>query len=86
MTAKPLILAVITACGVLSGAAPPAEPDRKPPDEIQEGQHFCCETLRGNGSGNGCVTIDKSHAGQCDKLLYCGGTYEKDGGKVTCID
>jgi hypothetical protein len=90
MLAKPLLLALLAACGVPSSAdvseSPTAQPDGLPPAPPEEdGQHFCCESLGGNGSGNGCVMIGKEHVALCDKILYCGGTYEKDGGKVKCI-
>jgi hypothetical protein len=91
MLTKPLLLAILAACSVHPeiepNGSPPNQPDKFPPDTPEEdGQHFCCEKLGGDGSGEGCVTIDKSHIAVCDKLLYCGGTYEKDGGKVKCID
>jgi hypothetical protein len=91
MLSKPLLIALLAACGVPSNTAttePPREQpdDKQPPDEPpQEDQHFCCEKLSGSGSGTGCVFISEKQAALCDKLLYCGSTYEKDGDKVTCL-
>jgi hypothetical protein len=90
MLSKPLLVAVLAACG-LSSYTETTEPPSEPPIEVptppeEAGQHFCCESLNGNGSGNGCVMIGKEHAALCDKILYCGSSYEKDGGKVKCIE
>jgi hypothetical protein len=85
---KAIILAILAACGAPSVTSTEPPSDLAPPDEppAEDGQHFCCENLGGNGSGDGCVTIDKSHIAACAKILHCGGTYEKDGGNVKCID
>jgi hypothetical protein len=87
---KPLFVAVLAACGISSNTET-TEPPNEPPIEVptppeEAGQHFCCESLNGNGSGNDCVMIGKEHAALCDKILYCGSSYEKDGGKVKCIE
>ncbi len=96
MPAKALMLAIIAACSVGSEAVYPAasetpteQPDKLPPTPPEEdGQHFCCESLdSGDGkSGNDCIMIGREHTAQCDKILYCGGSWKKDGGKVTCLD
>lgn len=89
MVTKPLLLTIIAACGVASGAATPAEqPDKKPPlADIEEGQHFCCfsVTASGKGTGEGCTGIDKVNINSCDKVLYCEGGWVKEDGKVTCL-
>ena len=91
MLTKSILLALFAMCGVHSDVEapePPTEqPDGLPPAPPEEdGQHFCCESLGGNGSGDGCVMIGKEHVVLCDKILYCGSTYEKDGGRVKCIE
>lgn len=81
------IFALLAACGVPSGA--PEQPDKKPPEEIQEGQHYCCfsvgVTQAGKGTGDGCVTAGAGNIDSCDKVLYCNGDWLKDDGKVTCL-
>jgi hypothetical protein len=91
MFVKPLLIALLAACGVPSTPAttePPDEQPVEPPDDgLEEGQHFCCEKFTTDG-GNGCVTIGEAHVALCDKVLYCGGSYqyEKTGGTVKCLD
>jgi hypothetical protein len=92
MLTKPLLVALLAACGVNStGATSPAEqlveqPDKAPPDDdVEDGQHFCCQSL-GEKSGDGCTFIADKQAALCDKLLYCAGSYKKDGDTVTCIE
>jgi hypothetical protein len=79
------IIVMFTACAELAPKPPNGQPDKKPPNEVQEDQHFCCERLGGDGkSGEGCISIDITHVGGCNRVLYCGGSYENDNGKVTC--
>jgi hypothetical protein len=90
MLTKPLILAILAACGVNSSAAttePPSEqPDKQPPDD--EGvldQHFCCADIDPKKpSGDGCLPIGKEHMASCGKVLYCSGNWTNVDGKVTC--
>lgn len=84
MLTKPLLFTIIAACGVLSGAAVPNEqPEKRPPDEIQEGQHFCCTDVD-KFTGEGCVAISNENINSCDRVLYCSGNWIKKDGKVTC--
>jgi hypothetical protein len=87
MLTKPLLAIILAACGINSSPATADPPGEIQPPPIEDGQHFCCEKFTSDG-GNGCVTIGPSHIALCDKVLYCGGSYqyEKDGGKVRCID
>jgi hypothetical protein len=90
MLAKPLLLIFIAACGVLAGAAAPAEqPEKKPPDKDVGDQHFCCfsvgVTAAGKPTGDGCVTIGAGNIDTCDKVLFCNGNWIKEDGKVTCL-
>jgi hypothetical protein len=90
MLAKPLLIALLAACGVNSSPAttePPEQPIEPPDDGLEDGQHFCCEKFTTDG-GDGCVTIGEAHVALCDKVLYCGGSYqyEKTGGSVKCLD
>jgi hypothetical protein len=92
MLAKPLLLILIAACAAPSGAAANSNSNQPDPDEpievkpppLEEGQHFCCQSL-GTGTGNDCIFIGDKQAPQCDKLLYCAGSYMKDGNTVTCL-
>lgn len=92
MFTKPLLIALLAACGVNSsgataeppGGEQPVAPPDQPPQE--EGQHFCCESVDAEaGKGNGCVTIGKEHIALCNNILYCGVSWAKEDGKVTCI-
>jgi hypothetical protein len=77
------ILALLSACG--SPHDPPDEVKPPPPFTEENGQHFCCSNLGGNGTGSGCITIDTSHQGACTMVLYCDGSYENNNGHVTCL-
>lgn len=81
-----ILLTIIAACGVHSDAATDAtdgQPDKKPPVEIEEGQHFCCTNVD-KLTGEGCVAINAENINTCDKVLYCNGNWMKVDGKVTC--
>lgn len=89
MLTKSLLFTIIAACAAPSSAAanPVTSPTEKAPSPdppLEEGQHFCCQSL-GTGTGNDCVFIGDKQAPQCDKLLYCAGSYMKDGNDVTCL-
>lgn len=92
MLTKPLLLALLAACGVNSsgsgGVISPSEKPLAPPDDSQEdGQHFCCtEVDEKNAKGDGCLPIGKEHITSCSNVLYCGGSWVKKDGKVTCIE
>jgi hypothetical protein len=98
MYAKPFIIAIIAACGITTNpdspekssavdatAASDGPDDPAPPPNIQKDQHFCCDRLGGNGSGDGCITIDKTHVAGCKMVLYCADSYENNNGHVTCL-
>lgn len=85
MRTKPLLIALVAACGVTSGAS--ADPDKQPPPEppLEKEHYFCCQELDPKGfSGENCTEIPESHVIACSKVLYCDGKYKKDEGKVTC--
>jgi hypothetical protein len=90
LSGKPIILSIIAACGLAAGGAstdPPAEqPDKKPPGQVEEGQHFCCQSVdEKTFSGEGCVPISgEAQIAVCNKVLYCNGNWIKNDGKVTC--
>jgi hypothetical protein len=65
---------------------PPSEqPDKKPPDDDQMDQHFCCQSVDlKNFSGEGCQTIGQGQIDLCTRVLYCPGKWAKDEGKVVC--
>lgn len=69
-------------------------PDDEPPKEQGKQeleapkntkQHFCCESLSGNGSGDGCAAISKEFLNTCKKVLYCAESWEDNDGHVTCL-
>jgi hypothetical protein len=81
------IIAFVLSCGAPPDPHEPPDDVKPPPDLVEEnGQYFCCSSLGGNGSGNGCITIDASHQSACTMVLYCGGTFENNNGHVTCIN
>jgi hypothetical protein len=88
MLVKSILLAMITACAVHSGAETTSaeQPDKAPPgDEIEDGQHFCCTSVDTKSfSGDGCGAISKENINSCSKVLYCPGAWVKDDGKVIC--
>ena len=75
------ILALLTECGVSSATEPPIEA----PEESREDQHFCCTDVSTNGTGEGCVAINKENINSCDRVLSCGDKWVKKDGKVTCL-
>ena len=90
MLTKSLLIGVLAACGVPSTTVttePLGQPDGQPPEPPEEGgQHFCCSSIDlKTKSGDGCVTIDKSHIPACNKVLHCGDDWAMIDGKVTCL-
>jgi hypothetical protein len=65
---------------------PPDDPDKVAPrEDIQEDQHFCCQSVDPKAmTGNGCVIIGQSQIDQCAEVLYCAGSWAKHDGKVSC--
>jgi hypothetical protein len=93
MLTKPLLFALLAACGIPSTATteqpePPAENPVVPPaPPPQEGEsYWCCDSVsgQGTGSGNGCEQILQEHVILCDKVLHCTKGYSNDDGHVTC--
>lgn len=89
MITKPLLLALLAACGVPSNTAtiesPPSEQPDKPPDDDQMDQHFCCQSVDPKTmSGEGCQTMGAGQIDLCANVLYCEGNWAKVDGKVTC--
>jgi hypothetical protein len=89
MITKPLLLALLAACGVPSNTAtiesPTEQPDKRPPDDDQMDQHFCCQSVdQKNLSGDSCQTIAPTQIDLCNKVLYCEGNWSKDDGHVVC--
>jgi hypothetical protein len=85
---KPVLLALLAACGVHSGSeSAPDEQPLAPPDvdDAQEDQHFCCKSVNvKNWTGEDCVTIPKESIDFCNAVLYCPGKWGKSDGIVTC--
>ncbi|HVI00890.1 MAG TPA: hypothetical protein VM869_19370 [Enhygromyxa sp.] len=72
---------------IIALLASPNDRPVEPPPSIVEDQHFCCDTTddgKGQGGGEGCVTIPKSHVDSCSAVLYCKGNWRKQDGTVTC--
>jgi hypothetical protein len=92
MLIKPVILALLAVCGVNPNPAttdpPPSEqPDKKPPEDVQKDQHFCCFDVDPKAmTGDGCTAISGAleTINACQNLLYCEGNYTKKDGTVTC--
>lgn len=82
------IIALFAACGVASPTETSPE-EIQPPKQIEEDQHFCCfsvsTTPAGKPTGEGCVTMGAGNIDSCAKVIYCGGDWIKDDGKVTCL-
>lgn len=86
---KPLLLALLAACGVTSNSAttepPPEPPEFKPPDDIEKDYIFCCQDVDPkNKTGDGCVTIGEKQIDQCSTVLACADGFTKKDGTVTC--
>ena len=89
MLTKPILLALLAACGVNSSTAttePPSEqPDREPPDEIEKDYVFCCHDVdTAKKSGEGCITIGEKQIDSCSTVLACADGFTKKDGTVTC--
>ncbi|PRQ04858.1 hypothetical protein [Enhygromyxa salina] len=85
MLTKAIMFTLLAAaCGANPNSAT-EEPEKEPPDEIQEDQHFCCQSVSPNSpSGEGCQLVPKEYIAQCQKILYCESSWTMDDGKVTC--
>jgi hypothetical protein len=83
MLIKPVLVALLAACGVHSNPDSPTEIG--PPDDITEGTYFCCHDVDPvKATGDGCVTISEKQVDHCSTVLYCGGTFTKEDGTVRC--
>jgi hypothetical protein len=98
MFSKPLILAIIAACGVTAGAAsspataeppPPEQPgDFEPPAVKPKESHWCCQDVdHKTKSGEGCTAMSGSLEliNACAEYLYCSGDVAKDNGRTYCL-
>jgi hypothetical protein len=91
MLTKPLLLAIIAACGVSNSATQPEGPgDLEPPeaDKPAEDQHFCCKSVDlKNASGEDCFTLPKDGKliDLCAEVLYCSGDWGKSNGVTQCL-
>jgi hypothetical protein len=88
MFTKLVRLAVLAACGVQAKqATAPGEPDDRPPgDAVEEGQHFCCDSVDlKSKSGEGCVTLAAGQIDLCPDVLYCSGDWGKTGNTTKCL-
>jgi hypothetical protein len=94
LTAKPLILALVAACGVTAGASTPATAE--PPDDVQPTEpivkpiesHWCCKSVDPKTmSGEDCTAFSGSIEiiNTCAEYLHCPDGASKHDGKVTCI-
>lgn len=85
MLAKALLISLIAACGLHTGA----NSDADPPDEIQpkpeKDQHFCCSDIDDKNKGEGCIAIGPEQINSCQNVLYCADSWKKKDGEVTCI-
>jgi hypothetical protein len=84
---KPLVVSFLVACSVGATSAPEKDLPRKPPEDIQEAQHFCCHSVDHKArSGEGCTAISGSleTINACQYVLFCPEYWTKEDGKVTC--
>jgi hypothetical protein len=97
MFSKPLILAIVAACGLTAGAAsspatadpPPSEHPDAPREMKPKDSHWCCQSVDPKTkSGEGCNHISGTSEviNACANYLNCSGGATKVDGKVTCID
>jgi hypothetical protein len=91
MLSKPVLIALLAACGVNPSTEttdPPTEqPDKKPPDEtVKENVYFCCQDADlKTASGEGCLTIGEKEIDRCNTVLACADGFIKKDGKVFCL-
>jgi hypothetical protein len=96
LTAKPLILAIVAACGLTAGAPsnqattePPADqPDYQPPEMKPKDSHWCCQSVDlKTKSGEDCTAMSGSLEliNACAEYLYCSGDAAKHDGKTYCL-
>jgi hypothetical protein len=85
MFTKPVLVALLAACGVPSTESPTEQPEKRPPDEIEKDYIFCCQDVDPkNKTGEGCVTIGEKQIDQCSTVLACADGFTKKDGAVTC--
>jgi hypothetical protein len=100
VTVRPIVLALVAACGVTAGAATPSPATAEPPpseepDEFEppvvkpKESHWCCQSVDPKTkSGEGCSAFSGSIEviNNCAEYLHCPGGATKHDGKVTCMD
>jgi hypothetical protein len=96
MFSKPLIIAIVAACGLTAGASSPSTTEPSPPEQPGEFEppavkpkesHWCCQSVDPKTmSGEGCTAISGSTEviNACANYLNCSGGAAKVDGKVTC--
>ncbi|PRP97295.1 hypothetical protein [Enhygromyxa salina] len=89
MLSKAILFTILAAaCGVQSSPAPsaaPEEPDIRPPEDDQDDQLFCCETVDLKAmTGEGCKFLPKEQILLCQTILACGDVWALDNGKAAC--
>jgi hypothetical protein len=87
MLTKPLLLALLAACGAHSSpATAPDEQPIEPPEDIQKDVFFCCNSADlKTKSGEGCLTIGEKEVDRCATVLSCTDGFIKQDGVVTCF-
>lgn len=87
---RPLLLALLAACGVPSATATALDEQPLAPPETEEppeDQHFCCRSVDPKTlTGDGCTAISGSleTINACNNVLFCPGAWTKQDGVVTC--
>ena len=92
MLSRPLLVALLAACGVNSIGATTKSPTQQldgPPDspddpDFKENVYFCCLDVE-KKTGEGCVTIGEKEIDRCDTVLACADGFTKKDGKVICL-
>lgn len=86
LTAAILASALVCAAdSVGPGTDTQAPTDKQPPDDEQQDQHFCCQSVDPkNWTGDGCSAISSELINSCQHVLYCPGKWTKSDGTVTC--
>jgi hypothetical protein len=80
-----ILLTILTACVGAGAAVPTDQPDKKPPKEVGEDQHFCCSKVDlADLTGEDCVAVGVESINTCAAVLYCEGSWGKEDAKVAC--
>ena len=81
---KTLILTLVTACSGVTTNMSPGDVDRDIDPGPPADQHFCCNKVNDDWTGEGCTAVSKEHINACQNVLYCPGAWRKVDNKVTC--